>query len=67
LKEEYAMSWYVIVETDDGLSVASVADGGTAEETAVRLGGVLVDPGPYSNYEEAYDAMLEMPDADSED
>ncbi|MDD4270135.1 MAG: hypothetical protein GXY25_14720 [Pirellulaceae bacterium] len=61
------MSWYVIVETDDGLSVASVAEGGTAEETAVRLGGVIVDPGPYSDYEQAYDAMLEFPDAEDED
>lgn len=61
------MSWYVILETEEGLSVARVADRATAEEAAVRSGGVIVDPGPYANYEEAYDAMLAIPDSDEED
>lgn len=58
------MTWYVIVETEDGLSVANVPQGGTAEEAAVRSGGVVVDAGPYPAYEEAYDAMLSLQEID---
>ena len=59
---------FSIVETDDGLAVVDRQADETAEECAIRHGGVIVDPGPYTTYEEAYDALLalKMDEADDE-
>ncbi len=52
------MQSYVVIETDDGLTVVEV-DGTTSPEVeAERLGGVLVDPTLYATYEDAFDALL---------
>jgi hypothetical protein len=52
------MPKYAIIETDSGLTVVPILPGRTAEQMAIQLGGVVVDPGPYPSYEEAYDALL---------
>ncbi len=52
------MSCYVVVETDDGLTVVESDGTCSPEIEAERLGGVLVDPARYATYEDAYDAML---------
>jgi hypothetical protein len=51
---------FAIIETDAGLTVAQVSPGATPEEAAVVKGGVLVDPGPYKSFDNAYDAMLAL-------
>ena len=52
------MQSFVVVETDDGLTVAEVDERSTPEAEAERFGGVLVDPTPYATFEDAYDALL---------
>ncbi len=52
------MQSFVVIESDDGLSVIEVDQPGLAELEAERHGGVLVDPTAYSTYEDAFDAML---------
>ncbi len=54
------MTTYQIIETDGGLMVSEVQPGVSAEVAAERAGGVIVDPGPYRSYEEAYDALLAL-------
>lgn len=51
---------YCIVETDDGWTIADFAPGSSAKEAAARVGGVLIDPGPYKSYEEAADALVAL-------
>lgn len=57
---------YAIIEVDDGLTVVEVGEGQSAEEVAVRYGGVVVDPGPYPTFEEASEALLALPDEDDD-
>jgi hypothetical protein len=52
------MPKYAIIETESGLTVVPILPGRTPDEMATQLGGVVVDPGPYPTYEEAYDALL---------
>ncbi len=61
------MTLYAIIETNEGLTVAEMGHETQLDEEAVRQGGVVVDPGPYHSYEEAYDAMLAIDDEDEED
>jgi hypothetical protein len=58
---------YSIIETEDGLAVVDRPADVSAEECAVRHGGVVVDPGPYSTPEEAYDALLALQMYDESD
>ena len=51
------MTMYCIIETEDGLTVVEHPQVGTALEAAHRLGGTVIDPGPYDSYEEASDAL----------
>lgn len=57
---------FAIVEVDDGLTVATVQPGQSAEDAAAANHGVLVDPGPYATYEEACDAISEL-ESENED
>jgi len=57
------MQSYVVVETDDGLTVVEVDESTSAELEAERYGGVIADPTPYATYEDAFDALL-MVDAE---
>ena len=52
------MQCFVVIETDSGLTVATVDENTSAEAEAERSGGVLVDPTPYATFEDAYDALL---------
>jgi hypothetical protein len=51
------MTQYCIIEDENGWRVIDHPDGETAEETAHRLGGRVVDSGPYHSWEDATDAM----------
>ena len=61
------MPLYEIIETDVGLTVAELRPGMPPEEAATRARGVVVDPGPYRTYDEAYDALLSLQDDDEGD
>ena len=54
------MPRYEIIETDAGFTVVEVKPGAQPEETAARYHGVMVDPGPYKTYDDAYDAILAL-------
>jgi hypothetical protein len=60
------MTRYAIIETDEGMTVTELPPGAMAEDTATEHGGVVVDPGPYATFEDAYDAMLALQDPDDE-
>lgn len=61
------MNRYQIIENDEGLAVAELEPGVLPEVSAERRGGVVVDPGPYDSYEDAYDAMLTLEDEEEEE
>jgi len=52
------MRRYIVIETEAGLMVADQSPGVPAEQVAARYGGLVVDPGPYTTYQDAYDALL---------
>lgn len=54
------MPGYCIIETEDGWTVVEHPDSMTAEEAAHRHGGIVLDPGPYQNYEDAQDALVSL-------
>ena len=58
---------YAIIETDEGLTVAEIPEDGSAEGTAASRGALLVDPGPYTSYQDAYDAMMLIPGIEEEE
>tara|TARA_R110002073_G_scaffold154287_7_gene309368 strand:+ start:2527 stop:3201 length:675 start_codon:yes stop_codon:yes gene_type:complete len=58
---ENEMSDYVIVETDDGYTIASVPAGSTAESAAIEAGGVLIDDIRYKSFDEAQDVLMALP------
>lgn len=61
------MPHFTILETDDGLTVAELSPGVSPSEVAVKYAGVVVDPGPYTSYDEAYDAILAILYEEAED
>ena len=61
------MNRFAIIETDDGVSVETIAPDSTGEETALQNQGIVVDPGPYLSYEDAYDALLDLRDDDADE
>ena len=59
---------YELIEIDDGLTVVEIPPGMTPEEAARQHGGLLMDPGPYTSYEDAYEALMALKlDADEEE
>ncbi len=60
------MTSFAIIEIDHGLTIATVEPGKTAEEAALAQGGLVVDPGPYTSYDEAYDVMCGLGTEDEE-
>jgi hypothetical protein len=58
---------FAIIEVDSGLAVAELEPGMTPDEAAVRQGGVLVDPGPYHTFDDAYDALIALQQEQEED
>lgn len=61
------MSYFAIIERDDGFEVVEVLAGQTLEDAAVASGGELADPGPYVSYEEATDALDQLEIVDERD
>ena len=57
---------FAVIEVDDGFTIVEVRDGQLAEDAAINEGGVLIDPGPYTTYEEACDA-LDLLEADEDE
>lgn len=53
---------FAIIEVDDGLAVTELGPQEEPEAAAAIQGGVVIDPGPYQSYEEAYQAMLALED-----
>ena len=60
------MSYFKVIETDAGLQVAGIQSTETPADAATRNGGVIVDSGPYNTHEDAYNAMLLVPDYEKE-
>jgi hypothetical protein len=54
------MRSYCIVELDAGLTIVEQPDAADPEDTALKAGGTLVDPGPFQTPEDAYDALLAL-------
>jgi len=55
------MTTYIIIEIDNGFTVAEVPDDSTPEEVAKDTGGILIDAGPYHTYQQAEDVLLTLP------
>lgn len=51
---------FVIIETDDGLTIESQPAGCTAEDIATRCNGRVADEGPYVDFDEAQDALIAL-------
>jgi len=51
---------YELIETDEGLTVIEIPTNATAEEAARQQGGLIVDPGPFTSYEDAYEALMAL-------
>lgn len=58
---------FLILETDDGLTVVEREENESAEDSALRHGGMVVDPGPYSTLEDAQDALLLLSEGEDDD
>ena len=61
------MLFYQVIETDEGLAVAETRPGVAPEEVATARGGILIDPGPYKTFDDAYDAMLVLQEEEEEE
>jgi hypothetical protein len=61
------MLLYQIIETDEGLAVAESQPGVTPDEVAAARGGILIDPGPYRTFDDAYDAMQALQEEEEEE
>jgi hypothetical protein len=54
------MLQYELIETNEGLTVIEIPAGATAEEAARQQDGLVVDPGPFTSYEDAYEALMDL-------
>jgi hypothetical protein len=54
------MLQYELIETYDGLTVIEIPSGASAEEAAMKQDGLVVDPGPFISYEDAYEALMAL-------
>ena len=61
------MAEYAIIEVDAGLTVVELGPSASADEEAVRHGGLPIDPGPYPTYDDACEAMFSLQDEGDED
>ncbi len=48
---------YIIIETEDGLTIQRRPEGMAASQIAAECGGILADEGPYRSYEDASEAL----------
>jgi hypothetical protein len=58
---------FIIIETEDGLTVTEHKDNRRPEDTAIELGGILADQEIYKTYDDAYDSMLTLRRQEEED
>lgn len=61
------MTQFAIIEVPDGLTVIELEPGQSPEDASIGQGGTLVDPGPFSSYEEANDALAELQPEEEEE
>lgn len=63
------MKRFIVVETEDGLTVVDVPEAETPEDAASTHGGRLADEETYGSYDDAYDAMIaiEQEEADADE
>jgi hypothetical protein len=64
---ELQMHNFAIIELEDGLTIVEVKSHQTPEDAALKEGGTLVDPGPYTSYDDAVDALAELEEEGEED
>ena len=60
------MTRFAVIETDSGFTVTAIPPDATVEDVATEQGACIADPGPFESYEDAYDAMLALPDEEEE-
>lgn len=58
---------FIVIEVEDGLTIAEVKPGQSPEEAAESHGGVIVDAGPFHNMEDATDALDQLAADDEEE
>lgn len=61
------MSSFAVIEIADGMTIVEIPPGQTVEDAAVSEGGVVVDPGPYTSYEDAVEALEQLEEDSRED
>lgn len=61
------MPQFAIIETEDGMTVAAIPPNTSADAMARQRAAVVIDPGPYATYEEAYDALLAISEPEDEE
>ena len=66
-KEPADMISFAVIEVDDGFTIVEVMEGQSVEDAALNAGGELVDPGPYTSYEEACDALDQLEEDEDDD
>lgn len=54
------MIQYAIIETDDGVTIIDHSWAEDADVVAEEHGGTLADGSPFTSYEDAYDALLDL-------
>lgn len=61
------MNYFAIIEVDNGMTIVEYQPEDDLIAIAESHGGTVVDPGPFRNYDEAYDELLNLePDDDRE-
>ncbi len=58
---------FAVIEVEDGFTIVEVMEGQSPEDAALGEGGTLIDPGPYTTYEEACDALDLLEGEEEED
>ena len=61
------MPTYIVIETENGLTLATVGQHETPEGVAEKHRGIIVDQTLYKSYDDAYDAMLNLQSEAEED
>ena len=54
------MNLFAIIETENGMTIVEYQPTDDVAAVAEANGGVLVDPGPYKTFDEAYDELLNL-------
>lgn len=54
------MTYFAIIEVDNGMTIVEYQPEDDLIAIAEAKGGTVIDPGPFRNYEEAYDELLNL-------